>query len=125
MTVLLERISCWLCLSALILPLSLQGKDTAALHLTTSTFLPSPFTAYSNSTEVVFIEVYKNLSTAWDSLQIHKLLSVINLIMCFLPYTSIVGVLTTSSTDELFRAVVLCGLPCLPCKEGALVLYVT
>ena len=41
-------------------------------------------------------------------------LHVVHLIMCFLLYSSTVGVLITLSTNELFRAVVLCGLLYLP-----------
>lgn len=48
-------------------------------------------------------------------------LCVVHLIMCVLLYSSTVGVLITLSANELFRAVVLCGLLHLPHKaEGFL-----
>lgn len=98
------------------LPLSLPGEDAAPFLLVTDTFL-----LFSNVFKFVYIEVYKSLSAAWDGSRGCESLFLCYLIMCFLLYTSIVDVLKTLLTNEVFRVVVLCGFLHLPHRaEGFL-----
>lgn len=99
------------------LPLSLPGEDAAPFLLVTATFL-----LLSNVFKFVYIEVYKSLSAAWDGLQ-----SCEPSFACCSSYNVFSAlhlhwdVLKTLPTNEVFRAVVLCGLLHLPHRaEGFL-----
>lgn len=109
-----QSYSVWL--SVMNLSLSLLGEGAASLLPATATF------RLSNVFKFIFIEVYKTLSTAWDGLWSCELsfacCSSYNVFSVLLLHC---GCVNNFTTNELFRAVVICGLLHLPRKaEGFL-----